>query len=199
MIVKINGTCGAGKTTVVRSILDGMPADGVMVDDGYVWESPKIALIGHYYRRDKTDPTKWRFYHTGGSDHYRKDEVIAAVLKYHKQGYDVLFENSQGSRTALGWSDIADEVGIDNMVWIYLNTSLEQCRINKTNRMLKHSRKNASLNDTMRHLDIGYECCENAKEKLISLGYRVEIMNPEEATARATELLGLPNIPFVPK
>lgn len=197
MIVKINGTCGAGKTTIVRSIVDGLPPDGEVIRDGYIWPDLKLVILGHYYRKKGN---KWSFYHTGGSDHFYKSDVVRMLYKYNKDGYDILFENSNGSRSLKDWDRVADTIGRQNMVWLYLNTSLEQCRINKTERKRKHHSKTASMEDTMKHLDTGYEMCEKTRILLAERGYRVEYLSVEETMARTLELLNLdPTIPFVPK
>lgn len=128
-IVNIRGTSGSGKSTLVRAVMDH-PAYGTKLSfkeegrkrpigyqlvrvDG---NGPDLAVIGHYETA------------CGGCDTINKMERIFGLVGLSwEKGMDVLFEGLLISADAARTIQLADYVGLEQLLVVGLNVPLQLC------------------------------------------------------------------------
>lgn len=188
MIINIRGANGAGKTTVVRRVMESYSVstpkfvDGRNRPIGYVCDGPDRHAGAHLQRLfvpgSYENPT-------GGCDTIREIETIFDLVRtYADAGMSVLFEGiiAQHSKTRLNdlWRAHRD------LVVIVLDTSREACvQAVRDRRVAKGDDRPLDPSNVEKE----YRGVHSGKNALRSLGMRVEELDRENAVARCVELL----------
>lgn len=109
MIVQLLGANGAGKSTIVTSLMDGQPRNHVhlwwdrRVPDGYVL--PNFAVVGHYEGSA-----------CGGGDTLPRDRVLETLTGFSRFNVPILLEGPTGREPFL----------MGDVRVVYLRRSVEQ-------------------------------------------------------------------------
>src|SRR5690606_34851729 len=122
MILDIRGTHGSGKSTCVRMLLDHYSG----------WDHPILEEGEHigYELPDVDAAVVARYTDTGGGcDAVRggPKEVVRRVRTLFRQHRHVVLEGILVAHTFQRYADLADELGRDSYLFMFLNTPLRNC------------------------------------------------------------------------
>lgn len=175
MIVNIRGGCGAGKSTLVRSVMNTIlgpmmkvtPLPGKKKISGYIYQDKNLFVPGHYEIQN------------GGLDTIGDLDAAYAMIRERAHGYHVLYEGMNQKKDVMRvW-----ELWNQQRLWvIMLNTSLDECI--------------ASFRAKGQRRDEKYVVQMHAKANrdviaLENLGVDVKILNRADALAETRRLLCL--------
>lgn len=134
-VIDIRGTHGSGKSYLVKTLLvkynwgEEVIEDGVHI--GYEIPELKCGVVARY-----TDTG-------GGCDAVKTaDEVVRRVRMFSKRYKCTVFEGILVSHTFQRYADLADELGKDRYLLLFLDTPLEECIGRVRNRRLEKGNTN---------------------------------------------------------
>jgi predicted kinase len=188
MIIQLRGTSGSGKTTIVRTIMEGYqnsnpvcleiagkvrkrPA-GYLLDNGP--GSKHLFVVGHYETA------------CGGCDTLPDyDTCIQLVRDAHANGHDVLFEGLLISGETRRCAELHND-GLPYTV-VCLNTPLQECldSVNTRRRAKKPDAEDVNPKNT----EAKFKIVQRAAEKLAEAGVPVEWHSRDTALSRVRGLL----------
>lgn len=130
MIFQLRGCSGSGKTWVVRELFDNYETKPIKDKSGnivgYYLKELNLFIVGKYTTS------------CGGCDTIStQDETVERVEKAVKKGYNVLFEGLIASHIAKRYAELYFRHP-DTTYFIFLNTDLEKCREQITERRRKN-------------------------------------------------------------
>lgn len=165
MIINIRGTNGSGKTYIAQWFLRNYTFE-VKQNDGYFIPELNLFIAGEYHN------AHGEFHPTGGGDQWdsdRLERVVDAMSNHHH----VLFEKAAASFSFKRWTALSDKVGFYNMLFLYLNTPIEQCIKNKDSRPTSHGATTTLIDS--------FAKCTKCREEMYDAGYNV--MHVDSSTA----------------
>ena len=191
MIINIRGTSGAGKSHLVRSIMElyltKIPAfiEGRKRPISYLLQGvttnstfKPLFVPGHY-----DTPT-------GGCDTISKpDDVYTLVNSAADKGYDVLFEGIMIGDDVRRCVELKKKYGVENVVVIALNTPIEQCLAGiQSRRDMRGDDRELNPKNTISRLD---RLKRSMMPRLRDAGVNAKWLSREEAFTTVKEALGL--------
>lgn len=175
MLIYLRGTNGAGKSTIVRSVLSLFCAQPLTKPGrrrplGYVCPGPTPLFIpGHYEIQN------------GGIDTIRSlSEVVDLVQEFHGKGMNVLCEGKNAQDKTLTRHF---ELLRIPLVFIWVHHPVEECIRSVRERGHRIAEK------TIRQIDAR---CSSVTDDLIFRGFDCRILSRQDALATVRDLLNLP-------
>lgn len=178
MIINPRGTHGSGKSYIAHWLIS--QGDEPIMENG--------AKIGHYIPRYELGIVGTYKTACGGCDGVKSaDEVCRRVVKFNKEYKNVLFEGILVSHTYGRYSKLAEELGINNFVFAFLDTPLDLCieRV-KARRVTKGNNKPLNPANIIKDW---HNVWEGVREKCLQSGKRVVVLDHTKPMVQVIKLL----------
>lgn len=184
MLVDIRGTNGAGKSYIVRHLLDTYHKKPLFDDNGKILgyslrKKPKVGIVGRY----ETE--------CGGCDGIKTAAMIEERIRDFMGRFEhLVFEGITISHTVTRYAGIADDVGIDNYTFAILDTPLRTCIARV--RARRRRKGNTKPFNPNKHMGLSYDykrVREATRDRLIAEGYTVVDLKHRNPIPQVMELL----------
>jgi hypothetical protein len=133
MLINVRGAHGAGKSWVVRQIMQRFPVQSTeLAGENSRLASIKVGKpVGYWLGTPKPTLVVGRYETagTGGCDTIKDYTDIDIILEEHRRHGHVLFEGIRVNATYGRWIELSKKLG-EPIVAVILNTSVEECMKN---------------------------------------------------------------------
>lgn len=188
MILNIRGTSGSGKTTLVRNLMRDFPPEDIVRGAGgdksdriLAYRLPHdLYILGSYENVcGGCDNFSWK----GGTG----DFTEGLVRRFATEGH-VIFEGLIISNSWGRWERLCQE-DVNNYIWGFMGTSLEECIQRVYNRRAEKGREGVFKEHNLTRV---WEGCQKDLAKVEEAGYKYGTFWPDDGYQRLRDnILGV--------
>ena len=166
MIINLRGCHGSGKTTAVRTLMEGRAVETIEGSkrrpEAYLLPEWNLAILGDY------SGTKT----ATGADSLKDIRGLEALVRRYARRHHVFLEGAHISGMYGRWLRLSQEAGTGQFLWLFLDTPYEVC-------LARVQQRPGSKPVKLYIFDDWFERCQKYARLLPSEGQMVEMLNWE--------------------